>query len=167
MTEPDGLATLQNRIIETINTLFDQLLAAAGVARENVYEAVAVGNATMLHILLGIDPQPISVAPFIPTIEQQVTLPASDIGLRLHPQARLSTLPHLGAYVGADIVAGVLATGIGREKDEKLRLYIDVGTNGEIVLGAARRTLATSAPAGPAFEGAQIRCGMRASDGAI
>ena len=167
MTEPDGLATLQNRIIETINTLFDQLLAVAGVARENVYEAITVGNATMLHILLGIDPQPISVAPFIPTIEQQVTLPASDIGLRLHPQARLSTLPHLGAYVGADIVAGVLATGIGREKDEKLRLYIDVGTNGEIVLGAARRTLATSAPAGPAFEGAQIRCGMRASDGAI
>ena len=192
MTEPDGLATLQNRIIETINTLFDQLLAVAGVARENVYEAITVGNATMLHILLGIDPQPISVAPFIPTIEEAVTLPAANLipnpqppspspdevhqekgkgargmGLRLHPQARLSTLPHLGAYVGADIVAGVLATGIGREKDEKLRLYIDVGTNGEIVLGAARRTLATSAPAGPAFEGAQIRCGMRASDGAI
>lgn len=167
MTEPDGLAILQTRIVETINTLLDQLLATSGVARENIYETVAVGNATMLHLLLGIDPAPISVAPFIPTIEQQVTLPASDIGLRLHPQATLSTLPHLGAYVGADIVAGVLATGIGREKDEKLRLYIDVGTNGEIVLGSSRRTLATAAPAGPAFEGAQIRCGMRASDGAI
>jgi uncharacterized 2Fe-2S/4Fe-4S cluster protein (DUF4445 family) len=192
MMEPDGLATLQARIVDTINTLFDQLLAASGVARENIYEAVAVGNATMLHILLGIDPEPISVAPFIPAIEQAVTLPASDLipnpqppspspedvhqekgkgargmGLRLHPQARLSTLPHLGAYVGADIVAGILATGLARDKDEKFRLYIDVGTNGEIVLGSSRRTISTAAPAGPAFEGAQIKCGMRASDGAI
>ncbi len=167
MMEPDGLTTLQARIVGTINTLLDQLLATSGVARENIYEAVAVGNATMLHILLGIDPEPISVAPFIPAIEQAVTLPASEIGLRLHPQARLSTLPHLGAYVGADIVAGILATGLARDKDEKFRLYIDVGTNGEIVLGSSRRTISTAAPAGPAFEGAQIKCGMRASDGAI
>lgn len=167
MMEPDGLATLQTRIVGTINTLLQGLLAASGVARENVYEAVAVGNATMLHILLGIDPEPISVAPFIPAVAEPVVLPAGDIGLQLHPQARLSTLPHLGAYVGADIVGGILATGIGREKDEKLRLYIDVGTNGEIVLGTSRRTLATAAPAGPAFEGAQIQCGMRASEGAI
>lgn len=167
MMEPDGLATLQARIVETINTLLDQLLAASGVARENIYEAVAVGNAMMLHILLGIDPEPISVAPFIPAVAEAVTLPAADIGLRLHPQARLSTLPHLGAYVGADIVAGVLATGIARSDDERLRLYIDVGTNGEIVLGSSRGTLATAAPAGPAFEGAQIQCGMRASEGAI
>ncbi len=96
-----------------------------------------------------------------------MTLPAAEIGLRLHPQARLSTLPHLGAYVGADIVAGVLATGLAREQDDKMRLYIDVGTNGEIVLGSSRRTISTAAPAGPAFEGAQIKCGMRASDGAI
>ncbi len=167
MTEADGLATLQTRVVDTINTLFDQLLAASGVARENVYEAVVVGNATMLHLLLGIDPEPISVAPFIPTLEAAITLPAADIGLRLHPQARLSTLPHLGAYVGADIVAGVLATGLARERDEMLRLYVDVGTNGEIVLGSSKKTLATAAPAGPAFEGAQIKCGMRASDGAI
>jgi uncharacterized 2Fe-2S/4Fe-4S cluster protein (DUF4445 family) len=167
MMEPDGLATLQARIVETINDLLEELLGASGVARENVYEAVAVGNATMLHILLDIDPEPISVAPFIPTITESVTLPASAIGLKLHPRARLSTLPHLGAYVGADIVAGVLATGIVRNGDERLRLYIDVGTNGEIVLGSARKTLATAAPAGPAFEGAQIKCGMRASQGAI
>ena len=167
MMEPDGLATLQARIVETINALFDELLAASGVARENVYEAVVVGNATMLHLLLGIDPEPISVAPFIPTIAEAVTLPAAEVGLRLHPQARLSTLPHLGAYVGADIVAGVLATGVARNDDHRLRLYIDVGTNGEIVLGSAQRTVATAAPAGPAFEGAQIKCGMRASEGAI
>jgi len=167
MMEPEGLAALHTRIVETINALFDELLGMSGVTREDVYEVVAVGNATMIHLLLGIDPEPISVAPFIPAINEPVTLPAAEIGLKMHPQARLSTLPHLGAYVGADIVAGVLATGVVRNKDEKLRLYIDVGTNGEIVLGSARRALATAAPAGPAFEGAQIKCGMRASDGAI
>jgi len=167
MMEPEGLAALHTRIVETINALFDELLGMSGVTREDVYEVVVVGNATMIHLLLGIDPEPISVAPFIPAINEPVTLPAAEIGLKMHPQARLSTLPHLGAYVGADIVAGVLATGVVRNKDEKLRLYIDVGTNGEIVLGSARRALATAAPAGPAFEGAQIKCGMRASDGAI
>lgn len=167
MMEPGGLDTLHALIVDTINSLLSQLLADSGVARENVYEAVAVGNATMLHLLLGIDPEPISVAPFIPTLTEAVTVPASEIGLNLHPNARLSTLPHLGAYVGADILAGVLATGVARGQDERLRLYIDVGTNGEIVLGSSRRTLATAAPAGPAFEGAQIKCGMRASNGAI
>jgi uncharacterized 2Fe-2S/4Fe-4S cluster protein (DUF4445 family) len=167
MMEPDGLATLHTRIVETINALVDRLLAASGVTRENVYEAVAVGNATMLHLLLDIDPEPIAVAPFIPTLNEAVTVPASQVGLSLHPNARLSTLPHLGAYVGADIVAGVLATGIARGEEQRLRLYIDVGTNGEIVLGSSHRTVATAAPAGPAFEGAQIKCGMRASEGAI
>ncbi|MBI3913588.1 MAG: DUF4445 domain-containing protein [Chloroflexi bacterium] len=167
MMNDDGLAVLQSRIIATINGLLDQQLSATGIARENIYEAVAVGNATMLHILLGIDPEPISVAPFIPAILESVTLPTSDLGLRTHPHARLTTLPHLGAYVGADIVAGILATGIARNKDDKFRLFIDVGTNGEIVLGSSARTLSTAAPAGPAFEGAQIKCGMRASDGAI
>jgi uncharacterized 2Fe-2S/4Fe-4S cluster protein (DUF4445 family) len=167
MMEAEGLATLHSRIVDTINGLVDRLLAASGVARENVYEVVAVGNATMLHLLLGIDPEPISMAPFIPTVNEALVARTSEIGLNLHPNARLSTLPNLGAYVGADIVAGVLATGIARGQDERVRLYIDVGTNGEIVLGSSRRTLATAAPAGPAFEGAQIKCGMRASEGAI
>lgn len=167
MMEQGGLNELQTRIIETLNELLDQLSAQSGIARENIYEAVVVGNATMLHLLLGIDPEPISVAPFIPTITQPVMFRAADIGLRLHPEARVSTLPHLGAYVGADIVAGILATDLTRNKDGKLRLLIDVGTNGEIVLGSVNGTLATAAPAGPAFEGAQIKHGMRASDGAI
>lgn len=167
MLEPDGLAQLQARIVETLNDLLAQLTAQSGIARENIYEAVIVGNATMLHLLLGIDPEPISVAPFIPAISQPITFRAADVGLELHPEARVSTLPHLGAYVGADIVAGILATGLTRNKDGKLRLLIDVGTNGEIVLGSVNRTLSTAAPAGPAFEGAQIKNGMRASDGAI
>lgn len=167
MMEPGGLDTLHANVVETVNALLDRLLAASGVARENVYEAVAVGNATMIHLLLSIDPEPISVAPFITTFNEAATVNATEIGLKLHPNARLSTLPHIGAYVGADIVAGVLATGIARGEDDRLSLYIDVGTNGEIVLGSSRRTLATAAPAGPAFEGAQIKCGMRASEGAI
>ncbi|MCA1552793.1 MAG: 2Fe-2S iron-sulfur cluster binding domain-containing protein, partial [Chloroflexi bacterium] len=127
MMEADGLETLHARIVETINRLVDQLLRIAGIAREHVYEVVAVGNATMLHILLDIDPEPIAVAPFIPAIQEPVTLPAREVGLHLHPEARLSTLPHLGAYVGADIVAGVLATGLARNGDSHMRLYIDVG----------------------------------------
>jgi uncharacterized 2Fe-2S/4Fe-4S cluster protein (DUF4445 family) len=167
MTEAEGLASLHARIASTINNLVAGLATTAGVRTDQLYEALAVGNATMLHLLLGITPEPISVAPFIPAIEAAVSLPAAECGLQLHPRARLSTLPHLGAYVGADIVAGVLATGLARNPDGQPRLYIDVGTNGEIVLGSARRALATAAPAGPAFEGAQIRNGMRASDGAI
>lgn len=167
MLEHDGLAQLQARIVETLNDLLTQLTAQSGIARENIYEGVFVGNATMLHLLLGIDPEPISVAPFIPAIAQPITFRAADIGLQMHSEARISTLPHLGAYVGADIVAGILATGLTRNKDAKLRLLIDVGTNGEIVLGSVNGTLSTAAPAGPAFEGAQIKNGMRASDGAI
>lgn len=167
MMELNGLEELQTRIIDTLNDLIDDLSVQSGIGREQIYESVIVGNATMLHILMGIDPEPISVAPFIPTITQPVTFRAADIGLRLHPEARVSTLPHLGAYVGADIVAGVLATDLTRNKDGKLRLLIDVGTNGEIVLGSIHGTLATAAPAGPAFEGAQIKNGMRASTGAI
>ncbi|HZQ07530.1 MAG TPA: ASKHA domain-containing protein [Anaerolineae bacterium] len=167
MMEEEGLAVLQSRIIETLNDLLGQLTAQSGIAREEIYECVVVGNSTMLHLLMGIDPEAISVAPFIPTITAPVTFRAADIGLRLHPEARVSTLPHLGAYVGADIVAGILATDLTRNKDSKLRLLIDVGTNGEIVLGSVNGTLATAAPAGPAFEGAQIKNGMRASTGAI
>ncbi len=167
MLEPGSLAALRAAIVDTLNRLLDDLLAVSGLAREHIYEAVAVGNTTMLHLLLGINPEPIGVWPFIPAVQAAVTLPAAEIGLRLHPEGRVSTLPHLGAYVGADIVAGVLATGLVRHQDDRWRLYIDVGTNGEIVLASAQGTLATAAPAGPAFEGAQIKCGMRASRGAI
>jgi uncharacterized 2Fe-2S/4Fe-4S cluster protein (DUF4445 family) len=124
-----------------------------------------VGNVTMLHLLLGVDPSPLSMAPFTPAFMDQLNVEARDVGLHIHPHGYVQTLPALGAYVGADIVAGVLATNILRE--DRLRVFVDVGTNGEIVLGSAQRALATAAPAGPAFEGSQIRCGMRATVGAI
>ena len=124
-----------------------------------------VGNATMLHLLFGIDPSPLAVMPFTPAFMEPLLVPAAEVGLNIHPHGYIQTLPALGAYVGADIVAGVLATSVVRE--DKLRVFVDVGTNGEIVLGSAQRALATAAPAGPAFEGSQIRCGMRATEGAI
>lgn len=167
MEHEDGVTTLQARIAATINDLVDQLITSAYVERQHIYECVAVGNATMLHLVFGIDPAPIAVYPFITALKESFTVRAADVNLNLHPDARLFALPHIGAYVGADIVSGVLATGLVRNEDDHIRLYIDVGTNGEIVLGSRNRALSTAAPAGSAFEGAQIKCGMRASDGAI
>ncbi len=162
-----GLADLQESIVGTIHDLLASTLERSGVRRDQVYEAVAVGNATMLHLLLGIDPRGIGVSPFAPAFQDPVIMRAADLGLRLHPEARLTTLPLLGAYVGADIVSGLLATEFLRGAADRPRLYIDIGTNGEIAVRSGERCLCAAAPAGPAFEGAQIRCGMRASEGAI
>jgi uncharacterized 2Fe-2S/4Fe-4S cluster protein (DUF4445 family) len=165
MNGSESIDELRTAVVSTMNGILDELYREAGVTPARTYEAVVVGNVTMLHLLLGIDPTPISVMPFTPTFMDALSVPASEVGLRIHPAGFIQTLPALGAYVGADIVSGVLATGIARE--DKLRVFVDVGTNGEIVIGSSQRTLATAAPAGPAFEGSQIKCGMRATDGAI
>ena len=165
MNGPDSIRELRDAVVSTMNGILATLYAETGVTPERTYEAVVVGNATMLHLLLGIDPTPLAVMPFTPAFMEPLNVVASEVGLDIHPQGFIQTLPALGAYVGADIVAGVLATGLVRE--DRLRVFVDVGTNGEIVLGNGQRALATAAPAGPAFEGSQIRCGMRATDGAI
>jgi uncharacterized 2Fe-2S/4Fe-4S cluster protein (DUF4445 family) len=165
MNGPEAVLELQAAVVGTMNTILAELYRDAGVTAEQTYEAVVVGNATMLHLLFGIDPSPLAVMPFTPAFMEPVSVVASEVGLNIHPQGFIQTLPALGAYVGADIVAGVLATSLVRE--DKMRVFVDVGTNGEIVLGNGQRALATAAPAGPAFEGSQIRCGMRATDGAI
>jgi len=165
MNGPGAIEELQEAVVTTMNTILDELYRESGVLPAQTYEAVVVGNVTMLHLLLGIDPTPLSMSPFTPAFMDQLSVEARELGLRIHPHGYVQTLPALGAYVGADIVAGVLATGIVRE--DKLRVFVDVGTNGEIVLGTAQRALATAAPAGPAFEGSQIKCGMRATVGAI
>ena len=165
MNGPDEIRELQAAVVATMNSIMASLYRESGVSPDRTYEAVVVGNATMLHLLLGIDPSPLAVMPFTPAFMEPLNVLASEVGLDIHPRGYIQTLPALGAYVGADIVAGVLATSVVRE--DKLRVFVDVGTNGEIVLGSAQRALATAAPAGPAFEGSQIRCGMRATDGAI
>ena len=165
MLDPDALGRLQTHAHETLQLLTDEVCDEASVDPGQVYEVVVAGNVTMIQLALGIDPQPLSMAPF--TIAAR-TLPearATDFGLRVHERAPAVLFPALGAYVGPDIVAGILATGL--TLDRRVRLFIDVGTNSEIVLGSSAGALATAAPAGPAFEAAQIRCGMRAADGAI
>ncbi len=165
MVDPDALGRLRERAHETLAELTAEVLEEGGVEPGEVYEIVVAGNVTMIQIALGIDPEPLSMAPF--TIASR-TLPqatASDFGVLVHPRAPAVLFPALGAYVGPDIVAGILATGL--TLDRRVRLFIDVGTNSEIVLGSSSEALACAAPAGPAFEAAQIRCGMRAADGAI
>jgi uncharacterized 2Fe-2S/4Fe-4S cluster protein (DUF4445 family) len=165
MMDDRALAALTERAHETCAELVDEVCGEAGVDPGEVYEIVVCGNVTMMQLALGIDPEPLSMAPFVVATHQIPASLASDFGLAVHPRAPAFVFPSLGAYVGGDIVAGMLATGLTR--DRRLRLFIDVGTNSEIALGSSDRVLATAAPAGPAFEAAQIRCGMRAAEGAI
>jgi uncharacterized 2Fe-2S/4Fe-4S cluster protein (DUF4445 family) len=165
MLDPAALGRLQDAAGQTLATLAEQVCREGGVDPQHVYEAALAGNATMTALALGIDPEPLGVAPFVQTTDTPPSVLASEVGLALHPGARVALVPALGAYVGGDIVAGMLATGMDRDK--RIRLFIDVGTNCEIVLSDGDRILATAAPAGPAFEGGAIRCGMRAADGAI
>jgi uncharacterized 2Fe-2S/4Fe-4S cluster protein (DUF4445 family) len=165
MLDPDALDRLRSLACETLQELAEEVCEDGGVEPAEVYEVALAGNATMTALALGVDPEPLGVAPFVMATSSFPELPAAELGLRVHPHARATVFPALGAYVGGDIVAGLLATGMTRDK--RLRLFIDVGTNCEIALGSAERIVCTAAPAGPAFEAAQIRCGMRAADGAI
>jgi uncharacterized 2Fe-2S/4Fe-4S cluster protein (DUF4445 family) len=165
MGRREGLAELQGLAAATFNGLLDDLSRDSGVPRDRIYEITVAGNCTMQHLLLGIDPEPISMTPFAPAISRGLQVRADAIGIGIHPHGRVYLFPHLGAYVGGDIVAGLLASALPR--GDRLRLFVDVGTNGEIALGSEQRTLSTAAPAGPAFEGAEISCGMRATRGAI
>jgi uncharacterized 2Fe-2S/4Fe-4S cluster protein (DUF4445 family) len=165
MLDEGALERLQAHAHETLRTLTGEVCAEAGVDPREVYEAVVTGNVTMIQLALGIDPEPLSMAPFTIAARSLPEAQAADFGLVLHERAPAVLFPALGAYVGPDIVAGILATGL--TLDRRVRLFIDVGTNSEIVLGSSAQALACAAPAGPAFEAAQIRCGMRAADGAI
>jgi uncharacterized 2Fe-2S/4Fe-4S cluster protein (DUF4445 family) len=165
MMDPGALARLQDQAHETLTLLTREVCDEAGVDPPEVYEIVVTGNVTMIQLALGIDPEPLSMAPFTIASRRLPEATARDFGVAVHDRAPAALFPALGAYVGPDIVAGVLATGL--TLDKRTRLFIDVGTNSEIVLGSSERALACAAPAGPAFEAAQIRCGMRAADGAI
>jgi uncharacterized 2Fe-2S/4Fe-4S cluster protein (DUF4445 family) len=165
MMDDSALGDLRTRAHETVATLTEEVCTEAGVEPTEVYEITVCGNVTMMTLALGIDPEPLSMAPFVVPTHSFPPVMAHEFGAVIHPRAPAFVFPSLGAYVGGDIVAGMLATGLTR--DRRLRLFIDVGTNSEIALGSVDRVLATAAPAGPAFEAAQIKCGMRAADGAI
>jgi uncharacterized 2Fe-2S/4Fe-4S cluster protein (DUF4445 family) len=165
MMDPAALGTLSRLAHESLAELTAEVCGQAGIDPREVCEVAVAGNATMTHLALGIDPEPLGVAPFIMSTRLLPEVLAADLELPVHPRARAFCFPAFGAYVGGDITSGLLAAGMDR--DSRVRLFIDIGTNCEIVLGNRDWLLATAAPAGPAFEGAAIRCGMRAADGAI
>lgn len=162
---PGGLEHLQSLVMQTLNGLIDELLARQGATADEVYWATVAGNPTMIHLFLGLDPQHIRLEPYIPTANQPPLARGADLGLRINTEATVDCLPGVGAYVGADITAGVLRAGMHQE--EAVTLFIDVGTNGEIVLGNAEWLISCACSAGPAFEGAGVVSGMRATVGAI
>jgi uncharacterized 2Fe-2S/4Fe-4S cluster protein (DUF4445 family) len=165
MLGEEEIGQLRATALATVNAVLGEARATAGVGTRDVYETVIVGNATMLHLLLGVDPRSIALSPFVATFLEPQDLRAGDAGVEIHPDGRVALFPSIGAYVGADVVGDIVATGLAREP--RLRLLVDVGTNGEIVCGSIERVCATAAPAGPAFEGGQILHGMRATEGAI
>ncbi len=165
MMDPQAAGLMQKAALDTFNELISEVCSEAGISSNQVYATSIAGNATMVQLLLGVDPEPVGVAPFITASQTWPILTAGEIGIDILPTARCYIFPSFGAYVGGDIVAGVLATGMDRDK--RTRLLIDVGTNCEIVLSNGETILSTAAPAGPAFEAASIACGMRAADGAI
>jgi uncharacterized 2Fe-2S/4Fe-4S cluster protein (DUF4445 family) len=165
MENPHGLEQIHDAVINALNQAIENLTGSAGLNSADLYQMVCVGNTTMMHFLLKIPAQNIAISPFIPVTTQKITIKATQIGLHLNKNAILTVVPSVAAYIGADTVAAVLASGIERSKP--ISLLIDFGTNGEIVLGNNEWLLACSAAAGPAFEGANIRDGVGGVSGAI
>ncbi len=165
MMNPGGADELTASVREAIDSLLGELCTAAGTGRDEVLELVLVGNPIMHHLFLGYDPTPLGVAPFTLATDGAVDVAATDLGLEAHPAARVHVLPCIAGHVGADTAAVILATRPGQAPGT--HLAVDVGTNAEIVMAGAGRLLAASSPTGPAFEGAQVSSGQRATVGAI
>ena len=165
MMHPGGAQQMTEAVRAALNTLAAEVARDAKVSVSDILELTMVGNPIMHHLLLGIDPVELGGAPFALATDSALDLRASELGLTLHPGARVYTLPCIAGHVGADAAAMILAE--RPDLSEKLTLLVDVGTNAEIVLGNRDRLLACSSPTGPAFEGAQISCGQRAAPGAI
>jgi uncharacterized 2Fe-2S/4Fe-4S cluster protein (DUF4445 family) len=162
---PVNLRKLQTRIIGLLNQHVEQLCRESGVLSKWIYKVVVVGNTGMHHLLLGIDPSYVGLSPYAAVMRHPFTIAARELFLRVNPEARVCLLPIVAGFVGADAVGVALATRI--DESVERRAAVDIGTNGETLLGSRERLWACSAPAGPALEGAQIRHGMRAAAGAI
>jgi uncharacterized 2Fe-2S/4Fe-4S cluster protein (DUF4445 family) len=165
--EPNGLATMHTAVIDALNGLAVEAAAHAGIRPEAITDAVLVGNSVMHHILLNIPPKELGQSPFGPAVSDSVDIKARELGLRLAPGAQVHVLPLEAGHVGADNVGVILADEPHLAPADEIWLIIDVGTNGELLLGNSRWLYSASSPTGPAFEGAQISHGMRAAPGAI
>jgi uncharacterized 2Fe-2S/4Fe-4S cluster protein (DUF4445 family) len=161
----EGLDILGNRVRKTIETLIERIRRRSGINVEDIYKVTISGNTTMIHLFLKIPPESIRLTPYIPIVNQPLRYLASELELNVNPLATVDCLPGVASYVGADITAGVLACGM--TESEELTLFIDVGTNGETVLGNKDWLVTCACSAGPAFEGAGVVDGMRATVGAI
>ncbi|MBI5124042.1 MAG: DUF4445 domain-containing protein [Candidatus Omnitrophica bacterium] len=164
-SNPEGLQKLNAAVCDNINEIIEDLAAAHSVSLSDIYGVVCAGNMTMMHLLLKIDPTNIRKAPYIPTTSVFETMAAPETGIEINPRGIVSFLPGVTTYIGGDIVSGVLACGLA--EDEDISLLIDIGTNGEIVLGNREWMMGAAASAGPAFEGSGLECGMKAVKGAI
>jgi uncharacterized 2Fe-2S/4Fe-4S cluster protein (DUF4445 family) len=163
--EHQGADRLREVIVEDINNLISTLISRNNIRLYDLIALVCAGNTAMVHFLLGLDPSRIRKEPYIPVCTSPPPIRAAEVGVRINPRGLLYTLPSIASWVGADITAGILATGLYQSNE--LCMLIDVGTNGEIVLGNKDWTICCSASAGPAFEGSGVRDGMRAGEGAI
>ena len=163
--ERNGAGPLRDAIVEDINGLINTLVTRSGVELHDVIACFASGNTTMLHFLLGLDASNIRKSPYVPATTNPPPVRAAEVGIRINPRGILYSMPAIGGWVGGDITAGILATGLA--DTPRLTMLIDVGTNGEIVLGNNDWMLACATSAGPAFEGTGVKSGMRASRGAI
>ncbi|MBI3625524.1 MAG: DUF4445 domain-containing protein [Candidatus Rokubacteria bacterium] len=162
---PANLRKLQTRITGLLNQHVEEIVRQSGVLAKWIYKVVVVGNTCMHHILLGIDPSYVGLAPYAPVMRHPLVLPARELFLKVNPEARVCLLPIVAGFVSADAVAVALATRIYESPES--RIAVDIGTNGEVLLGSKAHLWACSAPAGPALEGAQIKHGMRGALGAI
>lgn len=157
---------LRRLVLDTLNTLIRRLCDERRADPEQIGNVVLAGNTTMVHLLLGLPPEYIRLAPYTPTVNRPPVLAAGEVGLAVHPEAAVLFAPGVGSYVGGDITAGLIQTAFATDSDD-VRLFLDFGTNGEVVLGNNEWLMACAASAGPAFEGGGVSCGMRAMTGAI
>ena len=160
------LHDLQERIISTVNRLTGELIGGKGISAENITSAVFAGNTTMTHLLLGIDPSHIRETPCTPAVKFVPCLRAAELGLALNPQAVVLCSPAAGSYVGGDIASGLLSVEVF-QRPQGISLFMDIGTNGELVVFGEGWAAGCACSAGPAFEGVGISCGMRAAEGAV
>ena len=165
MTSPQGLHELHREAVEVVNRVIAEAASTAGVAVGEVHEVTLVGNTCMHHLFLGVDPRHLGTSPYVPAVSEMIEVEARDVGLDVHPSANVAVLPVIAGFVGADTVAVILATELTQRPYPTLA--IDIGTNGEVALWTGSELLVASCAAGPAFEGAQIRDGVRATPGAI
>ena len=163
--EREGLKPLNGAIVGDINNLISALISRNRAELSDITSLCCAGNTTMLHFLLGLDPTRIRKSPYIPAASAPPPVRAAEVGIKINPRGLLYTMPIIGSWVGGDTTAGILATGLYQTK--RLTMFIDIGTNGEIVLGNREWLLTCSTSAGPAFEGSGVKCGMKASRGAI